>query len=149
MSKIKIHHLNKKRKKIGIKELDLTKYSKFGSTGNGLYFQPKRGKGFMVYYESEYDIYDKHQKYNDKAAGRYFTYALIDKNLPDKPNNRKRDEKGRPIRIYEEKKDLYEECKVGKWWFIDNENWDKLLEYVKESGASHLFYDQTLEIWHD
>ena len=147
--KINIHHLNRDRVKIGIKELDLTKYVKFGSTGSGIYFQPKKGRGFAVSGEREFNIYEDLQRQNDEAAGRHFAYAKIDENLPGGAKNRKRDSKGKPIRVYEVAKDIYEESGMAKWWFIDDDNWNKLLEYVKLSGTPHLYYDLVGEKWEE
>jgi hypothetical protein len=138
--KITIHHLNRNGKKIGIKEVDLTKYSKFGSTGNSVYFQPRRGKGFDVSFEDSFKHYQKEQQCNNESAGISYHYARIDENKSDSVKNRKRDEKGKPIKIYEPIKDLYEEWNFGKWWFIDGENWDRLLQYIKDSGTPHLYY---------
>jgi len=138
---ITIHHLNKNKKKIGIKKLDLTKYIKFGSTGNGMYFQPKKGKGFEALGEEIFDSYKEQQDLHDEAVkNKCYRYDSIDENLSDSIQNRKRDNKGKPIRIYEKDKDLYKEYNINKLWFIDDENWNKLLVYIKKSGIPYLFY---------
>jgi len=140
--KIKIHHLNKDGKKIGIKELDINKYSKIGRTGQGLFFQPKKGKGFEA---SGYWIFEdiqKLQKDNDKAVEKkYYTYARINENESDSLKNRKRDEKGKPIRIYEKPENLYKEYGVSKWWFIDTDEWDKTIALAKINNIPILYYD--------
>lgn len=146
--KINIYHLNRNGEKIGKKNLDLSKYEKIGTTGNGLAFKPKRGKTIEVYFKNIfYDWYLRDQEYINESAGKTYHYDLIDKNLPDKPNNRKRDEKGRPIRIFTEWEDLYIKYNIGKWWFMDDDVFDIVRKFIKDSNMT--FWDYYNNEWRD
>jgi hypothetical protein len=145
---ITIYHLNRNGEKIGSKEIDLSKYEKIGATGNGLAFKPKRGKIIEAYFNNVfYDWYKRDQEMLEESAGRTYHYDLIDKNLPDRPNNRKRDKKGRPIRIFTEYEDLYKKYNVAKWWFIDKNSWDMVKNYLKEHNMT--FWDYYNNEWRD
>lgn len=143
---IQIYHLSKDQKRIGIKELDLTRYIKIGTTGTGLAFKPKRGKVIEAYFENIfYDWYLREQEYLNENAGRTYHYDLIDKNLPDKPSNRKRDEKGRPIKIYTQWEDLYKKYNVAKWWFVEDNTFDTVRKFIKDNNM--IFYDYINNEW--
>jgi len=144
--KIQIYHLSRDQKRIGIKELDLTRYTKIGTTGNGLAFKPKRGKVISVYFENIfYEWYLREQEYLNKDAGRTYHYDLIDKNLPDKPSNRKRDKRGRPIKIYTQWEDLYKKYNVAKWWFVSDDTFDIVRNFIKDNDM--VFYDYIDNKW--
>ena len=140
--KIKIHHLNRNKEKIGIKEIDLTKYQKIGATGSGIAFKPKKGKTIEAYFESNFkDWYLRNQEINeDGVKNKTYHYDLIDKNLSNTPKNRKRDNKGRPIRIFTEYEDIYKEYNVEKWWFFDDETWTLIKKYLKKNNIKFWTY---------
>ena len=129
--KIKTYKLNRNREKINIKELDLTKFERIGTTGNGLGFKYKKGKTIFVSFESSFDLMLEMQKQNDEAVEkRYFRYARINENESSSKQNTLRDAKGKPIRIYEEPIDYYLQFKHLRYiseddFYIVREYWEK------------------------
>lgn len=135
--KIKIHKFNRDRKEIGIKELDLTKFEKIAPTGHGLALKYKKGRIIELFGEYVFDDwYIKDQEMNrESAQSCSYSYIPIDKNKPADIKNRLRDEKGRPIKEYTKLKDLYVEYKVSTWNFIDDTEWEKYQEFIKDNPS--------------
>lgn len=140
--KIKIHRLNRDKKRVYFKELDLTKFRKIASTGNGLALQKPRGGIIEIFLEECFDHwYVESQRHNNEAVKyKRFSYKKIKKSDSDSIKNRVRDQKGKPVRIYEKKKDLYTEYKVKDWLFIGDKEWDKHIQYIKDNGITHYDY---------
>jgi len=79
--KIQTYRLNRNREKIDIKDLDLNKFERIGTTGDGLGFKYKRGKSIFVSLEHQFELIKEMQEQNDNAVKkRYFSYAKINEN---------------------------------------------------------------------
>lgn len=143
--KIKIHKFNRDRKKIDIRELDLNKFEKIAPTGHGLALKYKKGRIIELFGEYAFDDwYIRDQKMNrESAKSSSYSYIPIDKNRPADIENRLRDEKGRPIKEYTKLKDLYIDYKVSTWNFIDDIEWEKYQEFIKDNpSVDYEHYEQ-------
>jgi hypothetical protein len=121
-----MYKLNRERKKISIKELDFNKFEKFAATGWGWALKYKNGRTIYFYAEYIFDEMVKRQEQNDEAVKKKaYSYARIDENQSSSKQNTLRDNKGSPIRIYQEKEDCFLQIKD--------------LKYLKDS---HLVYDE-------
>ena len=106
--KLMTYKLDRNRKKIDIKEFDFNKFERFAATGWGFALKYVKGKTIFFTGEWLFDEMLKRQKQNNEAvANRYFSYARIDENQNSSKQNTLRDNKGRPVRIYEEKEDCF------------------------------------------
>jgi hypothetical protein len=120
------YKVNRERKKISIKELDFNKFEKFAPTGWGWALKYKNGRTIYFYAEYIFDEMVKRQEQNDEAVKKKaYSYARIDENQSSSKQNTLRDNKGNPIRIYQEKEDCFLQIKD--------------LKYLKDS---HLVYDE-------
>ena len=80
----------------------------------------------------------KRQKQNNEAvANRYFSYARIDENQNSSKQNTLRDNKGRPVRIYEEKEDCFLQIKSYRYL----ENYEKIYNEAKRAGKLFEWYE--------
>lgn len=131
--KIQIYKLSRDRKKIDIKDLDLNKFERIGTTGYGLGFKYKKGKSIFVSTEEQFKLILEMQKQNDNAVEkRYFTYARINENESSSKQNTLRDSKGKPIRVYEEPIDYFLQFKHLK--YISENDFDIAYEYSKKEN---------------
>lgn len=129
----KTYKLNKQRKQIQIKELDTDKFERIGTTGSGYALKYNKGKTIYLSGEWTFDEMLKTQNMNDKAVeNRHFSYARINENESSSKQNTLRDEKGRPIRIYETPKDYYLEIKHLR--YINEEDMSKLWDEAHKRG---------------
>jgi len=137
---IQTYKLNKKRERIGIKEIDLSKFEKIGNTGSGFALKYKKGKSVFVYDENIFEWYERMQEDNDRAVkNKSFHYKKINENELPYKQNRARDEKGRPIRVYEEPVDCF--IYVKNKSFIDELTFSRIWKYASDRNI--------LCNWHD
>lgn len=137
---IEIYKLTRDRKKVKSKQLDLTKFEKIGTTGDGLALKYEKGKTIYVFTENNFDRMLERQEYNRKLVeSRCYSYARIDENKSSSKQNTKRDEKGRPIKIYEELKDYHSEIKHLD--YVNDTTFNEIYNYAK---AQNKLYE-----WHD
>jgi hypothetical protein len=133
---IEIYKLTKDRKKIKSKQLDLTKFEKISTTSVGLSLKYEKGKTIYVFTESNFDRMLERQEQNKKAVETCcFSYARIDENKSSSKQNTKRDEKGRPIKIYEELRNCHLEIKHLD--YISDTTFDEIYEYAKTQNKLH------------
>jgi len=134
------YSLNRDKKKIKIKEMDINRFEKIGATGSGLALKYKKGK--IIYLKMEYwfdEFYINAQKRNEESVKkRYYSYVKIDKDKPDHPKNRVRDNKGRPIKNYTKPIDYYIEHEVMKVKFISDDDFYKVYDKAEKLG---IFYE--------
>jgi len=102
------YKLNRQRKQIQIKEIDTDKFERIGTTGSGYALKYNKGKTIYLFGEWYFDNMLEEQRRNNEAVEhKCFSYARINENESSSKQNTKRDEKGRPIRIYVQPKDCY------------------------------------------
>lgn len=137
------YHLSRSKKKIKNKEMDIGKFEKIGTTGSGLALKYKKGK--TIYLGMEYlfdEFYTKEQKRNEiNVKNRVYSYIKIDENKPPHPKNRVRDDKGRPIKEYEQPIDCYLENGVNEIRFIGDDDFYEVYDKAKELGILYQWFD--------
>lgn len=127
---IEIYKLTKDRKKVKSNCLDLTKIEKIGTTGDGLALKYIKGKTIYLFTENNFDRMLERQEYNRKLVeSRCYSYARIDENKSSSKQNTKRDEKGRPIKIYEVLKDYHSEIKHLD--YVSDTTFNEIYNYAK------------------
>ena len=150
----KIYHLNRNREKIKIKEVNINRFEKIGTTGSGLVLKYKNSKTIYLGLEYLFDeFYINAQKQNDESVkNKAYSYIKIDKNKPDHPKNRVRDNKGRPVKNYVKPVDYYIKNGVDKIRFISDKDFDKIFNKAKELGILYewhegKFYEDDKKLW--
>jgi hypothetical protein len=137
---IEIYKLTKDRKKVRIKQLDLTKFEKIGTTGDGLALKYEKGKTIYIFTENNFDRMLERQEYNRKLVeNQCYSYARIDENKSSSKQNTKRDEKGRPIKIYEELIDYHSEIKHLD--YVNDTTFNEIYNYAKAQNKLYLWRD--------
>lgn len=138
---IEIYKLTKDRKKVKSKQLDLTKFEKIGTTGDGLALKYNKGKTIYVFTENNFDRMLERQEYNKKLVeNRCYSYARIDENKSSSKQNTKRDDKGRPIKIYEELRDFHSEIKHLD--YVNDATFNEIYNYAKAQNKLYEFYNE-------
>jgi len=139
----KIYNLNRNKRPIKIKKIDINKFEKIGTTGSGLALKYKKGKTIYIKLEYLFDeFYIKAQKQNNEdVKNKLYSYVKIDKNKSDHPKNRVRDSKGKPIKNYVKPIDCYVENGINKMRFISNEDFEKVYEKAKELGILYEWFE--------
>ncbi len=130
--------LNRDRKKIEVKELNLDSFEKIGLTGGGLALKYKRGKTIILEMEENFNFILELQRQNDEAVkNRQYCYARIDETKSSSKQNTLRDAKGKPIKKYTEPEDCY--LKFKHWRYISDEDFEKI--YKENKGKLLDYYD--------
>ncbi len=130
------YKLNRKKEKINIKNIDITKIKKIGLNGHGLVLKFKSNGRIKIINSREIfeTLYIQSQQENDESVKARSYYIQQDKN-----GKNLKDERGKCIHVYTKKEDCF--LNVKKLWFIDDEDFEKIYEYGKIHNILFYYFD--------